>query len=844
MEINIVEMLDEKLILNAPAKTVECDDGTKTLGMSVYQHCCLAGEVLKILIGRIRMTDKADCLPDSVAVLAALHDIGKLSPVFIRKIISGTESGQGAEEWQRLTEDYKNIAETYYHTGIGYSVLRAMGAPKDCCRVVAEHHGRDFTLIDPGAGAKIFGGDLWGNSRFFLAEKILSHIGLDKQFPKKPSAVSSRKTLFEAWKGLVILSDWIASSETRSFRDKTEADKAKELVEQAGFYEQPLPQIRSFEDVFGFSPRPPQRLLADSYKGPGVYVLEAPTGCGKTEAALALAFEALRRGDASGLYFALPTQLTSNAAYVRVEQALERFYGEQAPVALIHGGARLQRMRLGEGGAAGGLWHQSSRLAMIAPYGVGTVDQALLGIIPAARFHQLRLAGLFGKVLIIDEVHSYDDYTLTLIKTLIGAVEAMKGTVIILSATLTHRGLKELLGAEASPSEAPIALTVRSGGGITKQELTARDAEAHPVHARLLESEDAEELAYAEAVRRASEGMQVLWIENTVKAAQKVHEKLRGSGVQAGLLHSRFRAMDREENEKAWTALYGKNGGAERAKAGHILIGTQVLEQSLDLDADFLITRLAPMDLLVQRAGRLWRHGSTVRPASCQKPEAWILAVPESTSSGSLDDQPFGASGAVYHPYILHRTLSALRERLAAGECLNFPEEVREMLEAAFGDREETESDLAAGWKQDLSEKVNSMRQHAAGTVSAAHGADEAAAEAMTRLIARQTFDTAVITPNDLDVLRSCTDREELCYELERRIVKAAKPYGQPGSLALLECIPDALRGWADRAERFKRIRFCKADQDGMLQTLDGEDLMQGGKVRYTGSRGLEEMEI
>ena len=118
--------------------------------------------------------------------------------------------------------------------------------------------------------------------------------------------------------------------------------------------------------------------------------------------------------------------------------------------------------------------------------------------------------------------------------------------------------------------------------------------------------------AVEEVLKRAERGEQVLWIENTVDEAQKKYNLMAARSmeinVDCGLIHARFIKVDRQKKEDQWVGLYGKNGHGLRKERGRILIGTQVLEQSLDIDADFLVTRICPTDMIFQRLGRLWRH--------------------------------------------------------------------------------------------------------------------------------------------------------------------------------------------------------------------------------------------
>ncbi len=796
-----------------PAKTYHREDGSATLGIGILQHGCLAGLVLKNLLELVRIPGKSELLPSSLPTLAALHDIGKANPFFLRKLLLNCGD---AERWQELASDALPDVEETSHPIVSAAVLKQLGAPQYCCQLVAEHHGVPLGVRIPSGAAEYLGGEPWENFRELLADEILKLAGLEG-FPVRLKDRRRKTVQADLWLGWVILADWIASRRNEPVQEGEESRIASELVSEAGFRPLPLQSGKSFEQTFGFAPRRAQSMLTDAYVGPGVYVLEAPTGCGKTEAALGLAFRVLNEGDASGIYFALPTQLTSNRAHERVQDAVGRYLGESADVRLTHGGAHV---RMGKEAAPGGIWYTSSRLALLAPLGVGTVDQALLAVL-STKFKQVRLAGLCGKVVILDEIHSYDAYTLELIARLVRALEAMGSTVIILSATLTHAGLKKILGDEEVPeSKGVVSLTVKTGEGIRK--LDDGEATAHPVTVRLLEQAAAEEDALAEALDRVRAGMQVLWIENSVRAAQRIHERCLREGVASGLLHSRFRSVDREVNEEVWTGIFGKAGKAKRSEKGRILVGTQVLEQSLDLDADFMVTRVAPLDLLVQRFGRLWRHAGTERPAGCTCAEALVLAVPEEPGvSSGLDDgveQPFGVTGRIYHPYHLMRTIETLKSRLAQGAVLNLPREVRGLLTAVFNEREET-CETGLTFKRHLLAQEKRLEDGAQGALSITHEQPE---EAATRLVEQPFWEHVVLFEEDVKALAACTKPEEAALLLESRLVKSALRLAPAGMEGLADRFPAGLRSWALRARRFKNLTVCLCSEDGKLTKSDG----------------------
>lgn len=833
--------------LEFPAKTVQSSDRKQCqLGISVLQHGCLTGEVLKCLLDTISLPRKNEVLPFSLVILAILHDIGKVNPEFLRRLINNLSleyKNEAMQRWGDLIRVNQQHTETY-HSLISYAVLKDMGACEADQRVVGEHHGFPINERIAPADCEIFGGKDWEIARRRIAQEAICRSGVDPVFPKPVKERPLKKWQVELWIGLVIVSDWLASQVEQPIPAGTEAAKAREIVANAGFLSIPELADKPFQTIFGFEPRSPQQLLFNAYQGPGIYILEAPTGCGKTEAALALAFKAMAHGDASGIYFALPTQLTSNRVHERVEKAVKNFLGDELPVRLVHSGARFMLTRWGKEASAGEEWGRPTRRALLSPFGVGTVDQALLSLLHV-KFRQVRLAGLAGKVVIFDEIHSYDDYTNTLIAHLIRTLEAFGAVVVILSATLTYEGLKKLVGEDIKSPQAPIALTVKTKETTHQAELTA--VSDHSVAVKLLQTSQAEDLAFQEALKRVHRGEQVLWIENTVGAEQSIYQKALTAGIETGVLHSRFRPLDREDAEGIWTNLFGKAGRNERGKCGRLLIGTQVVEQSLDLDSDFLITRLAPIDLLVQRWGRLWRHEDTKRPSECKRAESWVLAAPESIARERSDSR-FGQSALVYHPYILSRTLEVLKNNSdqSGDSLLKLPYTVRRLLEEVFSMRNEEEGSENAALQQDLIRQIKAKQLQAEGALSVTHLVDEQAAEAMTRLITIPTYEALILLPKDIEVLRQAKTFSELCVELEFRVVKSPKQIqeetkGFDGHHSKLRLSEDMMRKLL-RAKRFTQVVVLYGDDQGHLWSLQNEvpKLKNGKSIHYSLKVGLE----
>lgn len=829
--------LDVAKIQAFPAKLADTSvNGVSTpvLGISVLQHGLLAGYVLGELLDHIKTRNNEPLIPLTLQVLAALHDVGKINPEFLRKLLSQLAKDVDASYWRTVIEQSEEITEVP-HPLISCAVLEALGAPIYCGEVVAEHHGHPKGFVHDNR-SDFLGGESWAEARKGIAEDLVHHFSADSVFPRCIRNRSIKPIQIELWKGLVVLADWIASRQGLAVPSGTEKEVAHRLVKEAGFQVLSINKGKTFEDVFSFPPRAPQSLLMDAYVGPGVYVLEAPTGCGKTEAALGLAFKAILNGDASGVYFALPTQLTSDRAHDRVEAAVGRFLDRAQDVRLAHGAALLKRMKLGKEGEPGQLWYTSSRLALLAPFAVGTVDQALLALLNT-KFHQVRLAGLCGKVVILDEVHSYDTYTTELITRLVSVLEAMGAVVVILSATLTHTALRRILGTETDipPALEATALTIKTKEGIQKKALPI--LENRSVTIKLLEDVDASKIALDEVIKCAQAGMQVLWIENTVREAQKVFQAILAQGVTCGLVHSRYRCKDRAQHEQYWTAVFGKEGSSERHCEGRILVGTQVLEQSLDLDADFMVTRIAPMDLLIQRFGRLWRHQETVRPKECRSPSAWILATPEEegafvTATGL--SQPFGVTGKIYHPYTLFRTLEVLKERLQSSSNLVLPHEVRALLSKALEPREEQSIAFIPFWKELIAIEREKLDK-AIGALSLSHQVERAVG---TRLISQENYETLVLFEEDQSVFESCQSKEDVILAIEERLVSSPRKIMSVGVAALGKWLPPELSTWLKNVPRYRSLSVCFCLLDGRL--TGGDELGLLDMATYSKVVGLD----
>lgn len=709
-----VVSLDECL-----AKTFTNAEGQVEPGLDVFAHCLAVGLVARELVARSLEEGRA-LFPPGSELVAAAHDVGKVSPTFQKKLLLAL--GRTLVGWEAVDVSLED--RWGHHAGVSEAALEGVG--RYLPQIVGRHHGSSPELALYDKNSEVFGGVAWQALREELLERLKSRLGVG--WPRVDTEVQALVV-----SGLTTVADWIASGSL----DRPELvtpDAAALALDRAGLKPAPVVGGRTFEALFGFPPRDTQRLLSEVCQGPGVYVVEAPMGQGKTEAALYAAYRVLEQGRATGIYFALPTQLTSNKIHERMERFLEGI--GVAGARLVHGGSHLVDTDWGEEGQPGGSWFTPTKRGLLAPFAVGTVDQALMSVLNV-RHGFVRAYGLVGKVVILDEVHSYDAYTGTILDVLVRTLVDLGCTVIILSATLTRNRRAAFLEAVPPGSDPYPLVSVRRAGEPVLERTPEPPASIQVLVRRL--DDDAE--ALEEALARAEAGQQVLWIENTVAEAQDrfltLASRGRPLGVECGLLHSRFLKVDRQRREGLWVGLLGAKGQSEARRQGRILVGTQVLEQSLDLDADFLVTRLAPTDLVLQRMGRLWRHrdNDPIRPAGC-RPEAWILG-PETSAVVEYPEASLGKSGVVYAPYVLYRTAEVWEGR----DHVVLPGDIRPLLEATYADRPET------GVPARMLHELNQRRQKLQGLarVGLSRGGKTLPESASTRYSEVDTVDVLVL---------------------------------------------------------------------------------------------------
>jgi CRISPR-associated endonuclease/helicase Cas3 len=630
---------------------------------------CVAEALLDLLPQQLR-----NLLPPSAATLAALHDIGKVSPGFQKKCpawLIRHPLSHGVHE-----EDHAKVTQFTVREMLGASRLHQWAA------IVGAHHGRL-----KGRPSK----EPWEEERRRLAEELLAQFGPLPDHPAEEAVL-----WFTA--GLITVADWIGSDEFHFLQQAKwniakRRRRAEAALQSKGWKRIRLGKSLSFPELFpALTANSLQAATVKVVSRPGLYLVEGPMGCGKTEAALAAAYRIIDKGMARGLYFGLPTRVTSNRIHERVQPFVDRICKQPEPVRLAHSASWLMdttpplqlRATSPDSDAAdhvlvGRSWFASPKRALLAPFGVGTIDQSLLGIVAAKHFF-VRQFGLAGKVVILDEVHTYDLYTSTLIDALVKRLRELQCTVIILSATLTVKRRRELLGVSRD-QRVSAAYPLVSGVAPVLIEQLCTPPRPKSILVRTVSGT----VSVEDVIARAQRGVCVLWIRNTVDEAQETYRALQSANFQGGrpvaLLHSRFPFFRREELEADWMNRLGKD--STDRPAGCVLVSTQVAEQSVDIDADLLITDLAPTDMLLQRIGRLWRHERRSRP--CPQPEVWIQTPSLghdqlSTATEKELREALGKSARVYAPYILLRSLQQWRERA----MITLPADIRPILEATY----------------------------------------------------------------------------------------------------------------------------------------------------------------
>ncbi|MGW7352964.1 CRISPR-associated helicase Cas3' [Streptomyces sp. NPDC054784] len=713
-----------------------------------------------------------------VALWAGLHDVGKISPVFQAQVPSAFAAVREDPEYvfapgAEAERAFRHEVATHWSVAVlleeaGYPGGRrvARRASHQVAQLLGGHHGlfgrvlkvRELaggSLVQPGLGEE--GWVAQRRAHFVAVRDVLGADAVPKeQLPSELAVVVA---------GLVVVSDWLAS-QTDAIRAvqppsgwkggpgevKVHWARARGaahgLVEDAQLGRARF-AVEDFASMFNFSPNPLQRDLVDhlpslvGVEGSGLLLVTAPTGDGKTEAALFAASVLGRASGARGLYFALPTMATADGMFPRVDLFARKAVDGERALALLHSMAWLHpaysdsQMVVESSGdvvsadaqtsVIAGEWLRGRNRGLLASMGLGTVDQALSAVLPV-KHNALRLFGLSDKVFVVDEAHAYGPWMHSLLVRLLEWLGAFRAPVVLLSATLTGRAAGSLVDAyrRGAGFVEPVGVAPRYPGWLFVDAGTGGVSEPRGVESareRRLDvsvrrvvwdvttgaAETAAGGGRREALRDelavvAREGGTALVCCTTVEEAQRTFRDLRAAfprlaKVKGGLrlLHSRYPARDRQRITKECTEAYGKPGPGSGVRPASILVATQVVEQSLDFDFDLVVSDLAPLAQLLQRAGRARRHarGPGGRPGWARDENAPRLVVWEPVDEEERTRPP-GSWRSVYDRSLLVRTAILLRE--VEGRGIAVPGDLQALVDEVYAeDFVDRLSEAAAG---------------------------------------------------------------------------------------------------------------------------------------------------
>lgn len=669
--------------------------------------------------------------------------------------------GHGPEGWELIAGRVLNAE--HYAIGLPIAEIVAWGEVAVCELLQASisHHGRPLgvsagkeaeciwkpvlnktgaVLYDPAATLASMGDRLKQSYPLAFTE-------CHQPLPDKPAFV-------HLFAGLVQLSDWLGSDTREGFfsytvpgedRTQTAAVRAKYAVHAIGldvnnWRRELCGESPTFNAAFGVPEARPMQLAAAHLSLGNIVVLEAETGSGKTEAALWRFVKLFEAGQVDSLYFALPTRVAATQLHKRVFEFVKRLWPKDAPVVVralpgYEAAGDQEKISLpdfkvqwpdhpGDEKAHQRWVAESPKRFLAATIAVGTIDQALLGALKVRHAH-MRHALLARSLLVVDEVHASDAYMTVLLEKLLQSHLKTGGQSMLLSATLGSTARTRYLSIGQSKKQAPPSLadacaapypavSFRNASGIHLQPV-AGNPQHKTVYWETLDAMDDPVRIATLAAEAAAQGARVLVVRNTVPASVATLKALEQLTLAQGgdwlfkvngvstVHHSRYSRQDRPLLDQAVEAQLGKT---RKDLQGRVIIGTQTLEQSLDIDADLLITDLCPMDVLLQRLGRLHRHTrpEAERPAGYRQPHAWVLTPADHDLTPMLKRARHGLGrfhdgGGVYPDL---RMVEATKRLIQAQPSRQIPSDNRMLVEHATHTEalQVLEKELGADWQK------------------------------------------------------------------------------------------------------------------------------------------------
>lgn len=744
-------------VLAVPGKTGE--DGAT---LPVVRHLEDAGKVADLLWDRWVPTRTKAVLADDLGGdaddredaarliyvwLCSIHDVGKLTPDFMRTL-------SNRPEWSHLSSVLPPpltvptlTRRNLHHRVLGHDALvrwlvrrydaDRLAAHSVAC-VIGAHHGVpannvELTDVPPTSPE-------WMAVQDEVLDEMADAAGVEVYLPRLVArdVVPMRSQVLLA--GLVVVADWLASDQDRFPVDRVGPVEPAHVINIADLPPpwvalEPPPVVTAhieqrFPSLAGATPRPIQKLVfeaAHAAQGPALIVVEGDLGGGKTEAALIGAEILSNRLGLGGVMFCLPTRATTDGIFPRLRRWVDALPGSGATsMVLAHGKATLNddyrglmnrerfasmEPEVGRDGhvvAVVASWLQGRRKGVLANFVAATIDQVLV-LALRSKFLQLRHLACAGKVVIVDEVHAADEYMRAYLLRALEWLGAYGTPVILVSATLPPAVRQDLVRAWCEGAGMPVPtldpadiyprVTSVDASGSTTRTIPLDAGSGRQMSINLSPFDEAIEAAVSAVEAGACVGV----IHNTVGRAQATYDHLvdRLGPDRVVLVHSRFVSVDRQQREGYIRACLGPPGVAHEGQlrpGGIAVVGTQVLEQSLDIDVDLMVSDVAPIDLLLQRAGRLHRHrrgaGEVHRPPQVREARLFVVGATVGTVGPPLVDREVSA---IYGEWRIYQALQVLTP-FFGGQSLHLPRDIAPLVRQGYDDSVEPPQGWEAEW--------------------------------------------------------------------------------------------------------------------------------------------------
>lgn len=696
-----------------------------------------------------RNFEDEDIVQNLVKFLGYIHDIGKATPAFqikqsyihnedldqnlVEKLLRNGFDGLDNSKIKKI-----NTSKTP-HALAGEVILENNGLNESIGAIIGGHHGKpqeeyfdyedqlnnwtsNYYQSDSGSETSV-----GANWKQVQNELINYGLGLChfNNLEDIPDVTEPQAVILE---GLVIMADWLASGEylvkdnqriplfplisvDQDFASINTDERYRQGISVwADLFDPWEPEVinnprRVYKERWEITPRQIQEKMSETIGAsldPGIIIVEAPMGIGKTEIALTAVEQLAAKTGMNGLFFGLPTQATANAMFNRVDKWLSEIATDQKEklqIKLMHGKAQFNEeyrnipnadnIEDDSGSVVVNEWFNGKK-SILSSFVIGTVDQLLLMGLKQKHL-ALRHLGMSGKVVVIDEVHAYDIYMDSYLEKAVQWLGAYHVPVIALSATLPVAKRNSLLQAycvgkygnkrfkttneDWKTCHSYPLLSILDGKTLKQVSDFSDELKNTSIEITRLNIEDSELIKTIN--QKISDGGVAGVIVNTVRRAQelaRLAESKMPSDVNILVLHSAFLATDRRKLENKLQDAIGKN---KKRPYKMIVIGTQVLEQSLDIDFDVMYTDIAPMDLILQRIGRLHRH-QIQRPKKLEKPQLYIMGINEFGNYGDANE-------SIYAKYLLTKTDYFLKDKV------NIPSDISDLVQKVYSEITDSE---------------------------------------------------------------------------------------------------------------------------------------------------------